>query len=68
MGKYLNSAIEGYNKTIGSYERRVLPSARKFGEMSATSDDEISVFEPIDNQVRHIQNVELKSKEDILLE
>lgn len=52
MGKSLNSAIDGYNKTIGSYERRVLPSARKFGEMSSTSDDEISVFEPIDNQTR----------------
>ncbi|MCH9620622.1 MAG: hypothetical protein S4CHLAM20_00220 [Chlamydiia bacterium] len=68
MGKSLNSAIDGYNKTIGSYERRVLPSARKFGELSASSDDEISVFEPIDNQVRNIQHIELEKKEDIILE
>jgi len=32
IGKRLNSAVEAYNSAIGSYEHRVLPSARRFAD------------------------------------
>ena len=35
LGKSLNSAVDHYNKTVGSFEGRVLPSARKFEGTSA---------------------------------
>lgn len=33
LGKDLNRAVEAYNKTVGSLERRLLPFARRFQEM-----------------------------------
>ncbi len=37
VGKSLNTAAEAYNKAMGSYERRVLVSARKFQDFGAAS-------------------------------
>ena len=45
VGKSLNTAVDSFNKTIGSFERRVLVTARKFQEFGAAADLEI---EPID--------------------
>ncbi len=33
MGKQLDRAVEGYNRALGSFERRLLPVARRFQEM-----------------------------------
>lgn len=33
LGKSLDSAVESYNRSVGSFEARVLPAARKFTEM-----------------------------------
>ncbi len=64
LGKSLNSSVDGYNKTIGTFERRVLSSARKFSELGASSGDIIlSPFEPIDNPIRTIQSLELDEDE-----
>ncbi len=53
MGKSLSSAVDGYNKTIGTYERRVLSSARKFEELGAASTELIpTTFELIDAELR----------------
>ncbi len=37
LGNRLNSTVKAYNDTVGSYETRVLPGARKFGEHGAVA-------------------------------
>jgi DNA recombination protein RmuC len=38
LGTRLNSAVRAYNETVGSYEARVLPGARRFAEHGAVSE------------------------------
>jgi DNA recombination protein RmuC len=38
LGTRLNSAVRAYNETVGSYEARVLPGARRFAEHGAVTE------------------------------
>lgn len=69
MGKSLSSAVDGYNKTIGTYERRVLSSARKFEELGAASTELIpTTFELIDVQQRVPELKLISDSDEIMLE
>lgn len=49
LGRSLTNAVEGYNKAMGSFERRVLVSARKFKDLGAGSGEiELEPIELID--------------------
>jgi DNA recombination protein RmuC len=48
VGSSLRRAVENFNKARASLETRVLPGARKFKELKATSGDDIAEIEPID--------------------
>lgn len=37
LGRRLKSALNAYNDTVGTYERRVLPGARRFSELGPVS-------------------------------
>jgi DNA recombination protein RmuC len=64
IGRSLNSAVEGYNKTVGTYERRVLSSARKFQDLGATSGGaEIALLEQIEAQTRNVKSLHLDNDE-----
>jgi DNA recombination protein RmuC len=56
MGKSLSSAVEHYNKAVGSLETRVLVTARKFKEMGAGSSNlEIKILDAIEKVPRQIE-------------
>lgn len=57
LGNSLKGAVENYNRTVGSLETRVLPSARKFEELKAVPEAaSIDTLEPVDSQPRELQS------------
>ncbi len=57
MGRSLSSAVENYNKGIGSLETRVLVTARKFKEMGVVPGQiEIEEIEMVEKTPRELQN------------
>jgi DNA recombination protein RmuC len=61
LGKALGSAVESYNKTVGSFETRVLVTARKFKELDAVPvNAEIAEIVPLDRVPRALQSPEVE--------
>jgi DNA recombination protein RmuC len=58
MGRGLDSAVEAYNKAIGSFESRVLVAARRFTEFGVASNREIPLLAPLERAPRTIQTKE----------
>jgi DNA recombination protein RmuC len=46
--KGLETAVSSYNDAVGSIERRVLPTARKFRDLGVTQRAEIDLLDPVD--------------------
>jgi DNA recombination protein RmuC len=63
-GKGLDKAVECYNKAIGSLEGRVLVSARKLNELTASAAAEIPELEPIETTARTLQ-IEFEEEESL---
>ncbi len=54
MGRGLEKANTSYNKAVGSMETRVFPAARRFKELGATPNADISIIEPIETTPRSL--------------
>ena len=62
LGSRLNSTVNAYNEAIGSYERRVLPQARRFADHGAVSEDsELPRIDPVTSSARSVTVAELES-------
>jgi DNA recombination protein RmuC len=57
LGENLRKAVESYNKSVGSLEQRILPFARHFEEVGATS-SQIPTPELIETQARLLTSPE----------
>ena len=68
LQRSLTSSVEAYNKAVGSFESRVLVSARRFPSLGVISGEaaEISELSPIEAAPRHLQAVEMYGDEDEL--
>jgi len=56
LGNSLNSSVEHFNKTVGSLERQVLPSGRRFLDMGIRAKEPLDPISPIDTQVRQVSD------------
>lgn len=54
LRKGLEHAVDGYNKAMGSFESRVLVSARKFTDLEVTKDEELIRLGAIEKAPRRI--------------
>ncbi len=54
IGQSLGSSLDHYNKAVGSYERQVLPGARKFTEMGIHPARELETPEQIEKAPRQL--------------
>lgn len=55
LKKAIDGSVEAYNKVVGSFEGRVLTSARRFEELGVTSAQEIAVLDPIEKLTRTLE-------------
>src|SRR5258708_2740724 len=58
IGRGLDRAVEAYNRGVGSFEQRVMVTARKFRERGAISGEEIEELKPIDKLTRNLSRDE----------
>ena len=58
LGNSLNSSVEHFNKTVGSLERQVIPSGKRFLDMGIRAKEELESIQPIDNHVRPVSTPE----------
>jgi DNA recombination protein RmuC len=60
VGARLNSTVRAYNETVGSYEARVLPAARRFADHGAVAEGrELPELEPVTTSARSVNAREL---------
>lgn len=55
MRKGLDRAVTSYNSALGSFESRVMVSARKLKELGASTELELETLEPIDRITRELK-------------
>ena len=55
LGRGLDSAVEHYNRAVGSFESKVLPGARRFSELGVNSPKGLEQPERIEKALREVQ-------------
>ena len=67
LQRSLTSSVDAYNRAVGSFESRVLVSARRFPGLGVVGGEtpEIGELSPIDAAPRHLQAVEMDDEDEI---
>ncbi len=66
LGRHIHQVVDSYNHTIGTFERRVLVSARKFHQLDAGLDEKtMEMLTPLDSVPRSVQAIETKLEGDL---
>jgi DNA recombination protein RmuC len=63
LGSRLNSAVRAYNDTVGSYEARVLPGARRFADHGVGAGRELPHLEHVTVSARSVHAAEVELEE-----
>jgi DNA recombination protein RmuC len=58
VGRHLHRSVESFNRAAGSYESRVLASARRFRELGAASPEQLPLVETVDQVPRSLAAIE----------
>ncbi|MFB0874416.1 MULTISPECIES: DNA recombination protein RmuC [unclassified Sphingobium] len=62
LGSGLTSAVDNYNKFVGSFDRSVLPAGRRFRDLNVeTGGKEIDAVEPLELLIRDAQSDEARA-------
>jgi DNA recombination protein RmuC len=64
LGTRLNSAVKAYNETVGSYEARVIPAARRFEDHGAVSTGAVPELEQVTTSARAVASAESPAPEE----
>ena len=60
LGKNINSSVDNYNSAIGSFQRQVIPGAKKFSELGISEPKSNQPLEPVENVARSLEQGESK--------
>ncbi|MGB5305607.1 MAG: DNA recombination protein RmuC [Gammaproteobacteria bacterium] len=58
LGRSLDSSVDSFNKAVGSFDSRILPSARKFTELGITASKEPAQVDQIERATRTVASRE----------
>jgi DNA recombination protein RmuC len=62
LGSGLSSAVDNYNKFVGSFDRSVLPAGRRFRDLNVeTGGKDIEAVEPLELLIRDSQSDEARA-------
>ena len=62
MGSFLEKSVQSYNSAVGSFERRVLVSARKFRDLGVSASEELPQIDSVEETPRLPQTREEEEK------
>ncbi|MEX0899916.1 MAG: DNA recombination protein RmuC [Gammaproteobacteria bacterium] len=57
LGRSLGKSVDHYNKAVGSFERQVIPGARRFPEMGVRSGKDLAQLDPLEKLPRTVQTI-----------
>lgn len=65
LGRHLNSSVDSYNKTVASFDSRVLPGARKFTELGVAAAQDLPRVEQVESKARNVESREETAPETL---